>query len=81
MHQSDAAQLCVCAPCQAATALLAAGVAMSLTLGAPGSALAKPISLAEKREQQEAALQAQLRKVEYAIQQQETAARAEILGK
>lgn len=73
--------MCVHPLGQAATALLAAGVAACLTFSAPGSALAKPVSLEERRQQQEAALQAQLSKLEYAIQQQETAARAEIVGK
>lgn len=66
---------------QAASAVLAAGVALSLTLGSPSLAQAAPIRLEEKRQEQEAAFEAQLRKLEYAVQQQDTAARAEIVGK
>jgi hypothetical protein len=66
---------------QAATTLLAAGVAVSLGLGAPNAAVAKPIRLADKVAENEAAFEYQLSKLEYAIQQQETAARAEIAGK
>lgn len=67
---------------QAAAGLLAAGVALSLSLGAPAPALARtPVSLAQKSQEREAAVQAQLSKLEYAFEQQQTAARAEIVGK
>jgi hypothetical protein len=66
---------------QAATTFLAAGVAVSLGLGAPTAAVAKPIRLADKVAEKEAALEYQLSRLEYAIQQQETASRAEIAGK
>lgn len=52
-----------------------------MTFGAPSAAFAKPTSLEQRRQEQEQALQAQLAKLEYAVQQQETAARAQIVGK
>lgn len=66
---------------QAMTAVLTAGVALSLTLGAPSAATAAPIRLEDKRIEREAALQEQMRKLEYAFEQQQTAKKAEIVGK
>lgn len=83
---SRATRLPVNAACktieQAAAGLLAAGVALSLSLGAPAPAMARtPVSLEQKNQEREAAVQAQLSKLEYAFEQQQTAARAEIVGK
>jgi hypothetical protein len=61
--------------------VLAAGVALSLTLGAPSAASAAPIRLEDRRVEKETELQAQMRKLEYAFEQQQTAKRAEIVGK
>jgi hypothetical protein len=67
---------------QAAAGLLAAGVALSLTMGAPAPAMARTtVTFEQKRQEREAAVQAQLSKLEYAFEQQQTAARAEIVGK
>lgn len=62
--------------------MLAAGVALSLSLAPAAPALAlPPTSFAQKQAEKEAALQAQLAKLEYAFQQQQTVTRAEIVGK
>lgn len=66
---------------QAVNAVLAAGVALSLTLGTPNAASAAPIRLEDRRVEKETALQEQMRKLEYAFEQQQTAKRAEIVGK
>lgn len=63
---------------QAAAVLLSTGLALSM---AAGPAVAAPKSLEQKRQEQEAALLAQMKKVEYALQQQENARKAELLGK
>lgn len=71
-----------CVFLQAATAFLAAGVAVGLSLGAPSPALARlPVSLEQKNREREEAVQAQLARLEYAFEQQQNAARADIAGK
>lgn len=62
--------------CQAASLLLSAGVAASLAFAPPAHA-----DLASQRAEREAALQAQMEKLAYALQQQDTARKAELLGK
>jgi hypothetical protein len=66
---------------QAVSAVLAAGVALSLTFGAPSAASAAPIRLEERRAEKEAALQEQMRKLQYAFEQQQTAKKADIAAK
>lgn len=65
---------------QVTAAVLSTGLALSLALSPP-AASAAPTNLAAKRQQDEQALQEQVSKLEYLLQQQQTAAKAEILGK
>ncbi|KAF8061948.1 hypothetical protein HT031_004208 [Scenedesmus sp. PABB004] len=67
---------------RAGSALLAAGVALSLAAGpmAPPPALAAPARLADRRAEKEAALAEQLQKLEYAFEQEQTARRAQLVG-
>lgn len=50
-------------------------------MGAPSAATAAPIRLEERRAEKETALQEQMRKLQYAFEQQQTAKRADIAGK
>ena len=81
LHCCLSAEAPVCLYKQAASAALAAGLAISIALSRPSAAAAAPTRLADKRQQEEQALQEQLSRLEYAFQQQQTAARAELLGK
>lgn len=67
-----------CVPLQAASVLLASGLALSVAVQ---GAAAAPIRLEAKRVEQEEMLQQQLSKIEYLIQQQDNARKAELQGR
>lgn len=64
--------------------VLSAGLALGLALSSPPAATALPFArptLAEVRVEKETELAAQLQKMEAALKQEETAAKAQIVGK